>query len=401
MKKNILISGGYDTKNLGDYASLKLLSDIFLKKNLRKFKKYFIARHIYKNFDKEFNIKSFKNFEFDSKKKSFGKFFYGFNRNDNTNHLTKLLDIFSNSKLFIIGNGRLFTEISFDFIRGPLFYYAFLIMIAKLTNTPTMIFSHTIFKLKKNFSKKMLKFIIENCSIVTLREKKSKDNLKDMNINTENVHVLPDAAFGLKELKKNYLTQKKLKILKGSIILNFRFDFKNKKKIELLKTRIFQLAEFLHFKTRRNIVLISQKFYGIDDKDHDDRYNYKKIFDKRKRKYLYFFQEEFNLNQTLNAYKVADFVVTMRRHGLIMALSQKKPCFLISDQVNTDYIIENLNLKKSSINLKNFLKKKNNINQIYNSFIIRDEILNKSYRRYIRFNSNIQENYFKLIKSYL
>ena len=84
-----------------------------------------------------------------------------------------------------------------------------------------------------------------------------------------------------------------------------------------------------------------------------------------------------------------------------MALSQKKPCFLISDQVNTDYIIENLNLKKSSINLKNFLKKKNNINQIYNSFIIRDEILNKSYRRYIRFNSNIQENYFKLIKSYL
>ena len=68
MKKNILISGGYDTKNLGDYASLKLLSDIFLKKNLRKFKKYFIARHIYKNFDKEFNIKSFKNFEFDSKK---------------------------------------------------------------------------------------------------------------------------------------------------------------------------------------------------------------------------------------------------------------------------------------------------------------------------------------------
>ena len=152
--------------------------------------------------------------------------------------------------------------------------------------------------------------------------------------------------------------------------MNFRFDFKNKK-IELLKTRIFQLAEFLHFKTRRNIVLISQKFYGIDDKDHDDRYNYKKIFDKRKRKYLYFFQEEFNLNQTLNAYKVADFVVTMRRHGLIMALSQKKPCFLISDQVNTDYIIENLNLKKSSINLKNFLKKKNNINQIYNSFIIR------------------------------
>ena len=91
----------------------------------------------------------------------------------------------------------------------------------------------------------------------------------------------------------------------------------------------------------------------------------------------------------------------MRRHGLIMALSQKKPCFLISDQVNTDYIIENLNLKKSSINLKNFLKKKNNINQIYNSFIKRDEILNKSYRRYIRFNSNIQENYFKLIKSYL
>ena len=76
------------------------------------------------------------------------------------------------------------------------------------------------------------------------KRKKSKDNLKDMNINTENVHVLPDAAFGLKELKKNYLTQKKLKILKGSIILNFRFDFKNKKKIELLKTRIFSSRNF-------------------------------------------------------------------------------------------------------------------------------------------------------------
>ena len=47
-----------------------------------------------KIFDKEFNIKSFKKFEFDSKKKVIWKIFYGFNRNDNTNHLTKLLDIF-------------------------------------------------------------------------------------------------------------------------------------------------------------------------------------------------------------------------------------------------------------------------------------------------------------------
>ena len=72
-----------------------------------------------------------------------------------------------------------------------------------------------------------------------------------MNINTENVHVLPDAAFGLGI--KNCFNHKKKKILKGSIILILDLILK-KKKIELLKTRIFQLAEFLHFKTRRNIV---------------------------------------------------------------------------------------------------------------------------------------------------
>ena len=67
----------------------------------------------------------------------------------------------------------------------------------------------------------MLKFIIENCSIVTLREKKSKDNLKDMNINTENVHVLPDAAFGLKELKKKLFNPKKIKDFKRKYYFEF------------------------------------------------------------------------------------------------------------------------------------------------------------------------------------
>lgn len=403
-KNQILLVGGYDTKNIGDYASLKVLIQILKKtKFAKKLKINFLSRKPSKKFDKQNNLKSYQNFEFKNKKLSFGKFFNGFNYfNENNKVIKKIFYLFQTSKIVIIGNGRLFSEISFDFMRGPLFYYFLIVYNSVLLRKPVFIFSHTILKLKNKFCIKLLKFIIQNSKLVILREKESLDNLKKMGITYQNVKVLPDACFALNEQKEINLPNNLKTKATNSIILNVRGDLYCDKKVRQMIDFFSKLADFFYKKTKKKIILINQKTYKSENLNFDDRHLNKIILGKSKnKKNITFISQELNLEQTLYLYKLSSFVVTMRRHGFILAMSQKTPCFSVVDHLGTNYALRGFDRKKNSISINNFFDTKKNILKIYKAYNDRNIMQKKQYRSYLFLKKNLIKKYSRYINKIL
>ncbi len=394
---NILITGGYDTKNLGDYGSLEILIKILKKnKNTKKSNLFFMSRHPSKKIDNYFDLTSFKNFEFNNKLESKNKIFKGFNNpNENNKVLKKITNSFKNSKLVIIGNGRLLNSISFDFMRGPLFYYFLVAYNCRLLGRPLYIFSQTILKLKNPFHNKMLKFIIENATSVTVREKNSLNNLSKMKISTKNVKIIPDACFGIEPIKKSVLSKSLMKKIEGSIILNMRSDCYSDKRVKLVEKVAVQIAKFLNKKTKRKIILLNQKTYNTDNKDHDDRHLNKNIKQKINSKNIIYITKELKLNEILSFYKLASFTVTMRRHGFLFSISQKTPAFAISHHQGTNYILDFFYRKKPFFNIENFSKKKLEI--ILKAFNKKSELQKNQYKTFQKYKKNIFSQYSKSI----
>ena len=86
--KQVIIAGAstFYVKNLGDDAMLLNLVQSIKRYN-KQIKIILLARHPNKKLDKMYGIKSIKNLEFDKRKLSLGKFFFGLNSKDNTEHL--------------------------------------------------------------------------------------------------------------------------------------------------------------------------------------------------------------------------------------------------------------------------------------------------------------------------
>lgn len=82
----------------------------------------FLARHPDIEYDKLFDISSIKNYEFDTRDQSIGKFFYGFNFSDNKEHLKKIREAIIESDLIIIGGNSFMEIFPNQFMRGVTFH---------------------------------------------------------------------------------------------------------------------------------------------------------------------------------------------------------------------------------------------------------------------------------------
>ena len=89
--KQVIIAGAstFYVKNLGDDAMLLNLVQS-IKNYDKKIKIILLARHPNKKLDRLYGIKSIKNLEFDKRSSSLGKYFFGLNSKDKTDHLAMI-----------------------------------------------------------------------------------------------------------------------------------------------------------------------------------------------------------------------------------------------------------------------------------------------------------------------
>ena len=350
----LLIAGGYDTQNLGDYAMLYVL-----KENLGKLgdvKIVLLSRHPEVQIDDFIDILQIKNLDFNTKKESLGKWFRGFNVGDDTSHLHHIYKNLVKSDALIIGGGRLLIDITLDFMRGPLYYYFLLIILAKFINKPIIIYAMTIVKPMTQTGVLFLKFIIENSNLVIVREKQSMENLKELKIDTANVYVCPDPAFALpsvgKDVGEKVFFRENIRV-NDCIGVNLRYlSFSQNMGFEEMVKKFAFFCDKLYEKFTMPLVFIPQMYYGIDNKYMDDRCMHKEVYNiciNKSR--MYVLKDKYSLLETLSLYKNIRALFSARRHGIIFAATQGIPVYSIALEDNTVYALKALELDQNNIYL--------------------------------------------------
>ena len=86
-----------------------------IKRYDKKIKITLLSRHPSKYFDKLYGIKTIKNFEFNKRKQSIGKFFYGFNSNKHFPHIDKVRNELIKADMFILAGNLLWNYFQIHF----------------------------------------------------------------------------------------------------------------------------------------------------------------------------------------------------------------------------------------------------------------------------------------------
>jgi polysaccharide pyruvyl transferase CsaB len=164
---DVIISGYYGFKNIGDDAMLMAIID-----NLRKYRE-------------DIRIITLSHNPMETKKS------YGVDSISRIN-LFYIFQVMRKARLFIYGGGNLIQD---NTSTRSLLYYLGTVWMAKKMNLKVMFYANGIGPLNKNANKDITRKILNRVDVITLREEISLQELKNLHINGPIIHVTADPAF--------------------------------------------------------------------------------------------------------------------------------------------------------------------------------------------------------------
>jgi polysaccharide pyruvyl transferase WcaK-like protein len=335
-----ILAGGYDTKNVGDYAMLlplrRILSD-------RGYCLKLLSRHPQKHLMDLYGVAEIlENYEYETREKSEGKFFRGLNFGDDTTHLRGLATEISASEGLIIGGGRLLIDYTLDVMRGPLPYFGLLVTLCKFLGKPVYIYGMTIIENQSVVGNQLLRYIVDNCSKVCVRDAASGAVLESIGCAFHTPEVIPDPAFCLSwkhddsisdtsDLKLVGLTVRPISGRWGGMSFD---DY------------IAHMAETVSAIQESTLGLKAQgiphQFYGVDDLEYDDRYILEQIHQRTPFQAGYIQDEMLDLEEYRKIYSRLGTLVGIRRHSFVFAALANTPILPMSENPNASRMCEQL-----------------------------------------------------------
>lgn len=339
MKYVITGASTFGVKNMGDDAMLANLVQGINREDPNA-NIIFLARHLDKSYDKEFDFVSLKNLDHDSKKASIGRFFYGFNKNDNTDHLIKIKQAIENADLLIIG-GNSFMEIAKNsLLRGVSSYAATLAILSKFVGTPFALYGLNIVDvIKDETTIQYAKFLCTNAIAVTVREPEVVDYLSHIGVNTENVYVLGDPAFGIEansELSRAKEILKRSNIVlkdKPVLTVGYRFEYwmNDEKLFEKQAKKLAKLLDGMIKMYDCQVLFVPNCTYTKAHKWQDDRLTHRLI-----RNHMQFknsvclIEQDLGVFETYSLFSLSNLHISNRRHSNVFAALNGKLFFAIN-----------------------------------------------------------------------
>jgi colanic acid/amylovoran biosynthesis protein len=328
MKKIVIVGTSvYGVENFGDEALLRVFTKS-LKTHMPECEIVLFARHPGKKLDDFFDVKSFKNIEHDSKEESMGRWFYGMNPGDSTDHMNKMIKEIESCDLLVIG-GDPFAEIVLGVYRGLISYAALMITLSKFLQKPVMLYGiHMGRPIQSDYGKELSKFVVVNTDLMTLRERFSIEVLEKMGIMPREAVCLSDPAFGLDpfpDTRKGMeiINKEGIEFLSDKIIgINFRYHYWEWKKADWGPRRdmMAKLCDFMVEEFGADLLFIPNCTYDIDHKYEDDRPGAAEIVESMKhRKHAHQIRQKHNLFETLSLFPLLDMHYSSRRHSLCFA----------------------------------------------------------------------------------
>lgn len=322
-KDYYVLSGGYDTKNVGDYAML----DYFVKKSHHNnIGVKLLSRHYQQHLIDDYGVDELlENFEYSCKKESLNNFFRGFNFEDDSSHLHQLADELKKSKGLVIGGGRLLVDYFTDIMKGPLAYWTTLVILCKFLDIPVHIYAMTFIPLKTKDGEKSVRFIVDNSKSISVRDSDSLKYLRDIGCQNKKITVIPDPAYAL-DWKKSSLNNGKVAITARHISKSYG-DLDLSKFIDQMEW-IINTVESMGYKTYG----IPHCYYDVDTPHTDDRHILKIL---AKRTPLRVVEKEIlNISEYGEFYQEMDALIGVRRHSMLFAAAAGVPVLGICETEN-------------------------------------------------------------------
>lgn len=235
--------------------------------------------------------------------------------------------------LLISGGGSLLQDVTSN---RSIIYYLAVILIGILCNKKVMIYSQGIGPINNPINKYLTKRILDKVDYMTLRDKRSKKVLEDMNIENQSIIVAADPVIGIKkrdlDLGENILVKTNSENIKNPLI---GFALRGRNKDENLIKVISKVADEIIEETGGSVVFIP--FH------HGEDVNMLNEIEEKMDNKAIFLRGKYELDEMLSIVGNLDLLVGIRLHSLIFSAIMNVPMVAISYDPKVDYFMESIN----------------------------------------------------------
>lgn len=252
--------------------------------------------------------------------------------------LSEIVKVIKDSDMLISGGGSLLQDVTSP---KSLIYYLIVIVIAKILGKKVFFYAQGFGPVRRWWSKKLVKFVLDKIDCITLRDEKSADKLRNLGITKPPIIVTCDPVMGM---DKSTISKKPGK----QLLEEFEIDFE--KPIVGFALRKWQ-NEDVFIPAVAGLVdqLIMEDIQPVFMSFHlpDDLEIAKKAIKQMKQKGAFLIDKPLEINEALSIISHMDLLVGMRLHSLIMATMLEIPVVGISYDPKVGSFLESI--KNNSI----------------------------------------------------
>jgi len=257
----------------------------------------------------------------------------------------QILKCFAHTDIFISGGGGLLQDSTG---RGwSILYYLGLILMAKIYRIPVIIYAQGIGPVNRKFNKILIKWVLNQIDLITVRDRQSKDLLKKLEVKNPLVYVNADPSF-LLEKKNIDIILEKIPRLKEFIDGNNQpligISLRNYKgNSEDLREKFARIADNLIQEYKAKIIFIPFKA-------DEDVYLSMKIMELMENsEQAYVLKEQFEPEILLTLISRLSLILGMRLHSIMFSSLVQIPFLAFNYDPKVKNFVYNLNLPELSL----------------------------------------------------
>lgn len=220
-----------------------------------------------------------------------------------------------------------------------LLYYALIVYYAELKKKKVMIYANGIGPVNKTMNRKIVAHIISKADEVTLRDEESLEELRNMGVWREDIHVTSDPVFRLEEApdqRINEIFQEKGIPTDKPIVMVAIRDWEN---LKGFARKVAMLCDYIYNKYDYNIVFLAMQV-------PDDV-----VISQKAKGYMknpaYILEDALNSQELAGIIGKAHFLIAMRLHALIISAKMNVPFVGIVYDPKVEYYLKTLQMHKA------------------------------------------------------
>ena len=223
-----------------------------------------------------------------------------------------------------------------------LIYYLAIIKAAKFFGKRVMLYANGIGPVTGNFNRKLVKIVVNSVDLITLREKFSYDDLKDIGVDKPDIYVTADAAFtiqGISDKEAEAILEKEGVPTEKEIV---GVCIRNWNKSEYGENYVKELAKVCDRQVRegREVLLIPMQY----SKDVDIS---KRLAEQMQEK-CSILGREYAPAQVVGIIGKLSLMIGMRLHALLFAAVKRVPMIGIIYDLKVEYYLDVLKMPKGA-----------------------------------------------------